>query len=362
MMTINKLPVLVTAIGGAGHGEQILKALRLAAGDRYYLIGADARQDCPQFALVDKSATLPLASDPGYVDAVLALCEQHGIKAVFHGCEPELKRLSAARDAFAARGIFLPINPAPLIELCMNKEAASHRLAALGFDVPRFVRVSTVADLDAIDVFPVVVKPSVGSGGSANTFIAQDRRELLALADYLDLAAAAAPFIVQEYVGTPDDEYTVGILHDMDGQYLNRIAVQRQLSTALNLRTVVANRTTRRELGPKLVISSGVSQGRVGRFPAVTGPCADIARALGARGAINIQCRLVNGRVRVFEINPRFSGTTSIRAMAGYNEPDVLIRRHIHGEPITVDFPYAEGVASRNLVETWVPDTVASHG
>src|SRR4051794_36021579 len=103
-MAAERLPVLVTAIGGAGHGRQILKALRLAPGNRYHLVGGDARPDCPQFALVDESATLPLASDPGYIDAVLALCAQRGIRAVFHGCEPELKRMSAARGEFAARG------------------------------------------------------------------------------------------------------------------------------------------------------------------------------------------------------------------------------------------------------------------
>ena len=33
--------VLVTAIGGGGHGDQILKALRLAAKDSYEIFGAD---------------------------------------------------------------------------------------------------------------------------------------------------------------------------------------------------------------------------------------------------------------------------------------------------------------------------------
>jgi len=55
---------------------------------------------------------------------------------------------------------------------------------------------------------------------------------------------------------------------------------------------------------------------------------------------VNVQCRLVDGEVVVFEINPRFSGTTSLRAMVGYNEPDVLFRHHVLGEPIEPHFPY----------------------
>lgn len=108
-----RVPVLVTAIGGAGHGEQILKALHLAGGNRYYIVGADARTDCPQFALVDDRVMLPLATSPDYMQVLLGACDRLGIKALFHGCEPELKRFSSARDEIAARGIFLPINPAP---------------------------------------------------------------------------------------------------------------------------------------------------------------------------------------------------------------------------------------------------------
>jgi carbamoyl-phosphate synthase large subunit len=98
-------------------------------------------------------------------------------------------------------------------------------------------------------------------------------------------------------------------------------------------------------------VSSGVSQGVVGRWPEVTRQCEAIAKALGPTAPINIQCRLVDGRVIPFEINPRFSGTTSLRAMAGYNEPDVLIRRDVLGETIEPNFPYREMTIMRGLLE-----------
>jgi carbamoyl-phosphate synthase large subunit len=50
------------------------------------------------------------------------------------------------------------------------------------------------------------------------------------------------------------------------------------------------------------------------------------------RGPANIQCRLVGDEVKVFEVHPRFSGTTSIRAMVGFNEPDILIRNYLFNE------------------------------
>lgn len=348
------LPVLVTAMGGGGHGEQILKALKLAESDRYRLIGADANPKCPQFQDVDSHGVLPLASDPDYMHALFALCDLHGIKALFHGCEPELKLFSKHRAEIERRGIFLPINPDSVIDIGMDKEKTFAFLAEHGFDVPRYLRVTNRDELRQVDWFPLVAKPSVGGGGSSDVFIVQSQKELLALADYLGLERISGSFVLQEYVGTPEQEFTVGVLHDMDGAYINSIAVRRMLLGQLNIRSRVANRTGREEMGKQLVISSGVSQGEVGRFPEVTEPCRKIAELLGVQGAINVQCRLVNGKIMVFEINPRFSGTTSLRAMVGYNEPDLLIRRHLMGENLETDFAYEEATILRSLTETKV--------
>lgn len=193
-----------------------------------------------------------------------------------------------------------------------------------------------VEDVTQIDFFPIIVKPFRASGGSRDVFIAQSPEELLGLSSYLP----HRDFLIQEYVGRPENEYTVGVLHDLDGEFVNSIAMRRLLSTGLNVRTSVTNETNRHDLGPSLVVSSGVSHGYVGEFREVTETCEAIARSLKSVGPLNIQCRLVGTDVYVFEINPRFSGTTSIRALMGFNEPDLLIRRHLFGETLPVRFPY----------------------
>lgn len=346
-----KVRVMVTAVGGGGHGEQILKALRLAGPDKYYIVGADATVEQPQFEMVDAVEILPLASDPAYLDTLIAACRRHRVQVLFHGCEPELKLFARERARLEAEGLLLPVNPTDLIETCMNKERTNAVLGDLGFNVPRFARATSMEALAAIDWFPVVVKPFIGAGGSANCFIAQSTIELQALAAYIGLEGFGQGFLVQEYVGTPEEEFTVGVLHDMDGTYINSIALRRHLTGQLNIRVRVPNRTGRDDLGSHLVISSGVSHGTIGRFPDVTAQCEQIAAALGARGPVNIQCRFVDGEVRVFEINPRFSGTTSLRALVGYNEPDILIRRHILSETIEPRFAYDEAVILRQLAE-----------
>jgi carbamoyl-phosphate synthase large subunit len=348
-----KITVFVGAIGGGGHGEQIVKALRLAGADRYEIIGGDASKYCPQFSMVDVPVFLPKADDPDYIEAVLHLADRYGVKAVFHGCEPELLAMHRNRDVFARKRILLPINPPDVIETCMDKERTASFLKAHNFLPPASMLFTGVDVVDLIERYPVIVKPSKGGGGSKDVFIAQDRKQLEFLGNYLDVENGT--FLIQEYVGRFDEEYTVGVLHDLNGQLLHSIAIRRLMNSALNIRLAVRNKTDRKDLGEWLVVSSGVSHGEVRDFPEVRAQCEEISKAIGAKGPINIQCRFVDGKVRVFEINPRFSGTTSLRAMVGYNEPDILLRKHVLGESVEPRFSYGHGCIIRSLNETLLP-------
>lgn len=353
-MMSEQITALVTAVGGIGVGEQILKALVLVGG--YRLVACDLDDRTPQFALADASEVLPEAGDPSYLYELFDACERHDVDIVFIGSEAELTVVSEVRDQFADAGIIVAINLASTVRICADKNLASQFLTAHGFAAPRHVLVAGHHDCDGIDWFPVVVKPCRGGRGSRDCFLAQDQRQLHSLLDYL--APQAGGVMVQEYVGDAANEYTVGVLHDLDGNFLNSIALHRRLDLQLSVRQSALNESGRPELGDTLIISSGVSQGTIGTFPEVTHACEAIADALDARGPINVQCRLVDGEVVVFEINPRFSGTTSLRAMVGYNEPDVLIRRHLLGESVPERFPYRPAMILRSLRE-WVVPTPA---
>lgn len=346
--------VLITGLGS--YGEQILKALGHPEATPCRIVGGDTDRFCIHFASVDEAVVLPRADAPEYLEAVLAVCEKFGVAAVFPGCEPDLDRLSGSVGEFRKRGILWIANPPATIDLCRDKLATGRTLAELGFEPPKYALVSNASDLAAIDWYPLVIKPRRAGGGSKDCYIAQSPRELELLLEYVGTDAG---LFAQEYVGTPDSEFTVGVLMDLDGNLVNSIALRRDLVSQLNVKTSVANKSEKPQLGTGLVISSGVSQGEIGDFPEVTGPCEKLAVAIGAAGAINIQCRLVDGKIKVFEINPRFSGTTFIRAMMGYNEPDVLVRRHLLRQTIKPHFAYRYGRVVRSLRETVVSKVAA---
>ena len=344
---MERIRVMVTGVGGGGNGEQLVKALKMS-DKNYYLIGADITPISKGLFLVDKKRILPPASDPDYIETLLQVCKEEGVQALFTGSEPELKKISAVQDDVRAAGIFLPMNTKEVIDTCMDKSKTMAWLDAHGFAHPASVTIRETADFEKITKFPVVLKPSIGGGGSANAYIAQDAEELELFGTWM--LHIYSEFIVQEYVGNADCEYTVGVLNDMEGNLINSIAVKKNIMTALSNRLKIRSRYT----GEMLVISNGISQGQIGRFPEVTSQCEEIALKLGARSAINIQLRFVEGKCYVFEINPRYSGTSSFRAMVGYNEPDIMIRRYLLGESVEPHFAYKEGYIMRGLDETFM--------
>ncbi len=347
-MNRGEIRVLVTGVGGGGNGEQLIKALRMAKR-RYRIFGADITPLSKGLFLADERIILPPAAAPEYLDELLRVCRENRIDALFTGSEPELKRISAVQDEIRAAGVFLPMNPASVIEICMDKAKTMAFLAENGFSFPETVAIRSVPDLEKVETYPAVLKPSVGGGGSANTFIAQSPDELRLFGEWM--LRIYPEFIVQRYIGNADCEYTVGVLCDMEGGLINSIAVKKNILSALSCRMKIKSRFS----DELLVISNGITQGAIGRYPEVTRACEEIALRLGTRSAINIQLRFVDGKAYVFEINPRYSGTSSFRAMVGYNEPDILIRKYLLGETIAPRFLYREGVILRGLDEVFVP-------
>jgi len=57
--------------------------------------------------------------------------------------------------------------------------------------------------------------------------------------------------------------------------------------------------------------------------------------------------------IYIFEINPRFSGTTSIRTLCGFNEPDTLIWMVLFGEKIK-KMTFKKGMVLRGLQNYYI--------
>jgi carbamoyl-phosphate synthase large subunit len=231
--------------------------------------------------------------------------------------------LADRQDALAAAGCIVITSPAEVVKLCSDKWRLYNWLGANGFTVPRTALPGEWRRLVAQVGFPVVGKPTERSGGSRNVAILGDEEEV---ERYLDESQQGyGEVILQEYVGAVDAEYTVGVLVSRAGELIDSIVLHRKLvGLSVGSRRTIAKR--------QYVLSTGYSQGFVVKHSPIQQLCESLALSLGSRGPVNIQCRLVGDRVVVFEVHPRFSGTTSIRAEVGFNGPDTLIRDSLFGE------------------------------
>ena len=343
------LTVLITGTGGGGVGEQCMGALRLSK-IRYRIIATDMKPMTLGLFLADKSYIVPSASDPNYVERLLNICENENVKVIIPGSEPELMKISDERKKFEEKGIVVLVNDQDVIKICQDKWRTYNFLKDNGFKVPRSYLPKNDDFLSHDLRFPVIIKPHVGGGGSKNLFLAQNDEELVFFVKYLRKLGVSP--MVQEYVGSDDEEYTVGVLSDREGEILGSIAVKRIVEGALSRRFAI-----REHKGNRIfVVSTGVSQGLVGEYKNVRKNAEGIAERLGSRGPINIQCRLTEDGVYTFEINPRFSGTTSIRALCGFNEPDTLIRKYVLGEKIR-EITFKKGLVLRGLKNYYISPT-----
>jgi carbamoyl-phosphate synthase large subunit len=343
-----KINILVTGIGGAGVGRQIIKALKNSTLD-YRLFGTDTSEQ--SFGKIDTDAfrILPLASNENYVHELLSYSIENKIKVIFPGSEKELITLAENIHLFEENEIYVPINTIDLINLCSEKFDCNEFLLENGFHCPKSIEIKKQVDLNKVDFFPIVLKPTSGAGGSANVMIAQDSDELNLFATYL--LNNGIELIGQEYIGNSSEEYTIGVLCNPNKEVINSIVMKRQISSGIGFKLAVNNKTDKTELGDRLVISSGMSQGEFIEKSFINDQCENIAKKLGATSAINIQGRIHDDKFYVFEINPRFSGTTSSRSIVGYNEPEVLINSFLLNKSIPKHFKYDFGFVLRGLEE-----------
>jgi carbamoyl-phosphate synthase large subunit len=334
------ITVLIAGIGGASLGTEIAKSLRLAGG--YRIIGCDPSPLAfgHYSDLCDKTVRVSLDR---YIDHVVEISREEHVQVIVPGAEEPMRLITAAADRFSRGGIRLAMNSQDVVIRLADKERCFIELQRLGIAIPRTVAATEPTMLDQVP-FPCVIKPSVESGGSSSVFFARNREEADVYATYLNVAGKRP--IAQEYIAHTDGEFTVGALSGPDGMVLGVIAMERAFPAKLSIASK----------GHDFLISSGFSQGHFDEYPSICATARTIARAVGSVGPLNIQGRVdKTGRFLPFEINPRFSATTYLRALAGFNEVNHFIRRLVGEEapPLGLSRP---GWYLRSLTEVAVPE------
>jgi carbamoyl-phosphate synthase large subunit len=323
--------VLVTAVGGRSVGSGILHALTRntpEVNDRWNVVAADADSFSWGLYKVDQHTRLPFASSANYIDEVKKVVKDFKIHAILPGSEAEAEKLAQNKGQF---DIPIVTNSLGLMPLMMDKFKATQKLIELGLPtIPTYPvedYEKALADFD----FPFIIKPTIGTGGSKGVTLCSNLSELQ---NKLSQLPENSGYCIQPLIGSEDNEYTVGILSDKSGKLIDSIVMKRKLLGLSLLDSKKVGSTS-------YSISTGYSQGFFIKDAPIQDFCENLSRNLGSTGPLNIQLRVHKEEIFVFEIHPRFSGTTTMRADVGFNEPDIMLRNYLSGEDFSrINYQY----------------------
>jgi carbamoyl-phosphate synthase large subunit len=136
---------MVTASGAPGTAA-LLRALRENGEREVRLVGTDMSERAVGRHLCDAFHLVPAGSDPGFADAVLAICEQEGVDAVLPQSSFDLEGLAEHRDRFE---IPVLVSSPDTIHRSNDKAETYALLQRLGIRGPDFRRVNGAREVAA---------------------------------------------------------------------------------------------------------------------------------------------------------------------------------------------------------------------
>ncbi len=319
-----KLNVLVLGVGG-NVGQGILKALQISSVS-HRSIGACVSPLACGLYTTEKSYLSPYYNDPQFFAWIIEICQTENIDVILTGVEPVLYFLAEHASKIKEKTGALCIATTPsILSIAHDKFLTCQWLEKNGFNYPRYALSGFSKEIDILVQtcgFPLIGKPRYGRGGSGIIKIENQQS--------LEYVAQQKDYLIQEYIGDPQSEYTVGCFSDTNGKVCGSIVMKRELLEGTTYRA------------------------EVGDFPDIRDEALRIVSALKPMGPCNLQFRLSSQGVPIcFEINMRFSGTTPLRARFGFNEVQATLENYVLGQNPALPL-VTKGIALRYWNEVYI--------
>ena len=322
-MKNKKINVLVLGVGG-NVSQGIVTAIKHSELN-CNILGACISPESLGLYFCDKAFISPYASDPNFTRWVSDLCKAENIDIVLSGVEENIVALEKQRKNLKELGIPFFGTPLHLLEIGNNKLKTCEWLKNNGLNYPRYAKATEPQEVEKLikEVgFPLIAKPIQGKGSQGIFKInSQEQLKSLVLENY----------VLQEIIGTGDQEYTVGCYIDKNKNFKGMIIMQRWLKHGTTFKAMIVEND------------------------AIRTECERICEKFKAEGPLNIQLRMQNGKPVCFELNVRFSGTTPLRANWGFNDVEAFINEHLFQEPVSLS-PQKYGLAYRYYNEAYVDE------
>lgn len=252
----------------------------------------DTDKSSPSLRFCDKFHLVPLSGSKNYIPTILNICKKEKIDLVIPTIDEELTLFGKHKTDFKRAGAIALISEENVGAICNDKY-----LTARFFDENDFPFAQTQLpahiDFDSIK-YPLFIKPRTGRGG-VDAFPVRDKAELKFFINYV------SDSVIQTFL--EGKEYTVDVLAGLDGRILSVVPRER------------------------IVIRSGVcDRGKTVKNIELIELCKTICEKLGVVGPVNLQCKIDDGKITFFEINPRFSGAIQLTVASGADFFQLIIK------------------------------------
>ncbi|MGF7050595.1 carbamoyl-phosphate synthase large subunit [Paenibacillus sp. DS2015] len=312
--------ILVSGASGiVGYG--ILRSLR-ENGENYKLIGTSIYEDSIAPAFCDIFELAPPTSDSNYIDWLCNIIIKHNVNMIIPGIEADMFKWAEMYNVISNTKVKVLLNKIELIQLCGDKWTFYEKLMENNSKLAIESRIhGSFEELVHQYGLPFLLKPR---RGYASKGIVKVSSEEIFLEHERNLGEK---FMAQPIIGNEDEEYTISAFFNSKSDLCCYMGLRRKLSQeGYTEKAQVFN---------------------------VDG-CEESLRALAATfkpvGPTNFQFRRHQGVLKLLEINPRISSSTSIRAAFGYNESLISTKYFLDGE-IPIQPIIKSGVAIRYIEE-----------
>lgn len=281
----------------AGTRNKVVQYFRKALSGKGLVIATDCSDIAPAIYDADKYYIVPRMTAPGYLDAILDICEKEKVDGVLSLIDPELSLLAEHVVDFKAVGTTVIGSSYDLCEMALDKSQMYGWLVKHGYQCAKSYmdKEAFYADVEAGRItYPVFVKPARGSASIAISKVYD--KETLEL-----LLAHDDSLMIQEF---------------LDGQEIGADVYIDMISGE-----VVSIFTKK-----KLKMRAGETDKAVSfKDEKLFALIEKLVGEAGYRGQIDIDIFEVNGEYVISEVNPRFGGGYPHAYECGCNHMNLII-------------------------------------
>lgn len=298
----------------AGRRNYLINYFKEALNGDGHVIAADEQMSAPAMIDADIAEKVPSIYADNYVDKLLDLVKKHSVKAIISLNDLELPILSKNKDVFAKHGAKVVISSTDVISISFDKWKTYNFIKDLGLNTPKtYIKLEkAIEDIENGSLkFPLVLKPRWGSGSIGVDFpesieeleLSYKLQKLKLKKTILDKANnnnVEDDILIQEKL--KGKEYGMDIVNDFDGNYFGSFAKEK-----------LAMRSGETDKAMSIIDERFDKLGKT------------ISKNLKHIGNIDSDVFIVNNKLYLLEINPRFGGGYPFSHEAGINLAAIYI-------------------------------------